>query len=287
MTLSESAPPDAIDHLRVLTLNVLAPAHADWPRRKPVLVEAIATRAPDIVALQEVEVSHVDHLLGRGWHLAAHPGRDPDGVGAILASRWPITGLGHDDLQVSDRSHDFTWTGVVVVRIDVPEPFGTVLVVHHKPVWGYDCEYERERQAVRTTRLVDDIVGGEAAHVILLGDLDAPADSSSIRYLTGRQALEATSVYYRDTWQEVHGDDPGHTFSPDNPLVLVGKMPAELGRRIDYILIRGGSHGPTLRPTTCERVLTDPVDGVQASDHYGLMADLVVPDHPPGEWSLR
>ena len=54
------------------------------------------------------------------------------------------------------------------------------------------------------------------------------------------------------------------------------------GRRIDYVSVRGRPQGPTLQVRSCERVFVDPVDGVQASDHYGVLAELVVPDHPPG-----
>jgi hypothetical protein len=31
-----------------------------------------------------------------------------------------------------------------------------------------------------------------------------------------------------------------------------------------------------------ERALVKPIDGVQASDHYGVLAELVVPQRPPG-----
>jgi hypothetical protein len=30
-------------------------------------------------------------------------------------------------------------------------------------------------------------------------------------------------------------------------------------------------------------VLAGPVDGVQASDHHGVLAELEVPERPPGE----
>ena len=57
----------------------------------------------------------------------------------------------------------------------------------------------------------------------------------------------------------------------------------ELGRRIDYIFVHCTvfvhctEHGPTLDVTTCERIFDEPVGGVWASDHFGVVADLVVP----------
>jgi len=88
-----------------------------------------------------------------------------------------------------------------------------------------------------------------------------------------------------DAWEATHPADPGPTFSPANPLVRAGQMPLELGRRIDYIMIRSGIHGATLAVADCQRVLDEPVKGVWATDHFGVMAELEVPAHAPGTWS--
>jgi len=40
---------------------------------------------------------------------------------------------------------------------------------------------------------------------------------------------------------------------------------------------RCGNHGPTLDVTTCERLFDKPIDGVWASDHFGIVAELAVP----------
>ncbi|MFH8409893.1 hypothetical protein ACH4FX_34705 [Streptomyces sp. NPDC018019] len=64
-----------------------------------------------------------------------------------------------------------------------------------------------------------------------------------------------------------------------------GDIPADPGRRIDHILVRCGSHGPTLTVAGCDRFLVEPVDGARASDHYGMTADLAVPARPPSEWA--
>lgn len=50
-------------------------------------------------------------------------------------------------------------------------------------------------------------------------------------------------------------------------------------RRIDYVFVRCGDHeGPTLEIAGCRRLFDQPVDGVWASDHFGLSLDLAVPD---------
>jgi endonuclease/exonuclease/phosphatase family metal-dependent hydrolase len=56
------------------------------------------------------------------------------------------------------------------------------------------------------------------------------------------------------------------------------------GRRIDYLLVRCGDHGPTLPIADCRRVFDQPVEGVWASDHFGVVADLELPRRPPGAW---
>jgi endonuclease/exonuclease/phosphatase family metal-dependent hydrolase len=69
--------------------------------------------------------------------------------------------------------------------------------------------------------------------------------------------------------------EPGETFTPSNPPVRDWDWPF---RRLDYVLVRCGEHGgPTLEITRCERFLDEPVDGVWASDHFGVVADLELP----------
>ncbi|HEV2873319.1 MAG TPA: hypothetical protein VG409_18105, partial [Actinomycetota bacterium] len=85
------------------------------------------------------------------------------------------------------------------------------------------------------------------------------------------------------------GDRPpgeaGHTFSPRNPLVTAGEMALERGRRIDYVMVRCGAHGPGLAVADCRLAFDQPVEGVWASDHYGVVADLELPRRRPGAWA--
>jgi endonuclease/exonuclease/phosphatase family metal-dependent hydrolase len=267
--------------MRILTQNVLGPAHGHgWDRRRAVLVDGFRALAPDVVALQEVV--DVPDLLGPGWHEVWHPTRADDGEGAALASRWPIGQVHTIDGRITDRARELAWSGTVLAEVLAPEPLGPFFVLHHKPIYHGDGEREREVQAVAAARLVRAVVPDPDRHVVLLGDFDARPDAASMRFWTGRQSLDGTSVSYHDAWESAHGDAPGLTFTPENPLVRVGGWHLVRGRRIDYVLVRGRPQGPTLQVRSCERVFVDPVDGVQASDHYGVLAELVVPDRPPG-----
>lgn len=281
---------DAIERrgqLRVMTVNLLSPEHADWRRRRPVLRDGFARLRPDLVALQETVwgggYDQAADLLGDGYHIARHSGRSADGVGAVLASRWPLGTVREVDLHVTARV-TLPWAAAVVAEVAAPPSVGPLLFVHHKPTYEIGHALERELQAVRCARFVEDLLDGRDLHVVLAGDLDDPPDSASVRFWTGLQSLHGTSVAYRDAWAAAHPGEPGHTFTPANPLVRAGEMSLELGRRIDHVMVRCGVHGPTLDVAGCELAFDAPVGGVWASDHFGVVADLAVPDHPPGAW---
>ncbi len=260
--------------LRILTLNVLSPGNGGWERRRPLIRAGLAGWRPDLVALQEVDERAAD-LLGAGYHLVAHSRRSADGVGAVLASRWPAGPVHEVDLRVTGRV-DLPWSAAVVATIEAPPPYGPLLFVHHKPAWQIGYAVERELQAVACARFVEERVAERPMPVILAGDFDDSPDAASVRFWTGKQSLHGVSVAYRDAWAAVHPDDPGHTFTPVNPLVRTGEMPLERGRRIDYVMVRCGVHGPPFDVVDCRRVFSEPVDEVWASDHCGVLADLRV-----------
>jgi endonuclease/exonuclease/phosphatase family metal-dependent hydrolase len=280
--------PTLPDTIRVLTLNVLSPSHAYWPRRRNLLRDCLSALRPDVVALQEVvwgnEHDEVHDLLGEEYHVAPQSARSDDGVGAVLASRVPFGAVRELDLHVTPRV-DLPWSAAVLAEVALPAPFGPTLFVHYKPTWHVGYAHERELQAVACARFVDEVAADRDVHVVVLGDLDDTPDSSSVRFWTGRQALDGYSVAYRDAWEAIHPDEPGHTFTPTNPLTTAGEMALELGRRIDYILVRCGTHGPTLPVADSRRVVDQPVDGIWASDHFGVLALLQVPEHTPGAWA--
>lgn len=281
MTLSGGMRPG----LRVLTANVLGPANAAWDDRLPVLARSLRQADPDIAALQEVpagrDLSVVTELLGEGYHVTPFSRTSENGIGAALATRRPHRVLAEIDQRDPGRAGELPWATTLLV--DVATPLGHVLVAHHKPSWPFPWEDARERQAVAAARAVEEHVGD--AHAVLLGDLDATPDAASVLFLRGRRPVDGFSVCYQDAWETVHPGEPGFTFDAVNPLVRRGEVATALTRRIDYVLVRSGLHGPTLQVRSCERLFTTPENGVWASDHFGVVAELVQPDHPPGGWA--
>lgn len=96
-----------------------------------------------------------------------------------------------------------------------------------------------------------------------------------MRFLSGRQSLDGISTAYRDCWESIHGGSPGWTFDPRNPLSTIDEPHLDRGRRVDYLLLRCGDHGPTLRTIDCRLTLDRPVAGILPSDHYGVTASLI------------
>ncbi|GIH20066.1 hypothetical protein Raf01_82380 [Rugosimonospora africana] len=272
------------------TLNVLTLSDAEGRRRQEVLRRGLLGLRPDVVAVQEVtrgpRFDQARHLLGPEFTVVDLPGQSPTGAGESLASRWPLGAVAALDLPIAGSSHESVRATALAAEVLLPPPLGPVLVVHHRGTYQQDLERAREQQAVATARFVEGLVAPRPERpVVLLGDFNADADAASIRFLTGRQSLDGVSVRYEDAWAAAHPDEAGHTFTPHNPLVRAGQMPLERGRRIDYAMVRGGPHGPLLDVADCRLIFTEPVDGVWASDHFGVCADLRLPHHPPGTWA--
>ncbi len=236
------------------------------------------------MALQEVACrppqQTADELLGPGYHTTAFSRTSDDGVGGLLATRWPHRAIAEVDHRL--REDSLPWAATLLAQ--VATPLGEVLLAHHKPSWEFPAEAERERQAIAASDAIEQHRTPDA-HVVVLGDLDATPDAASTQSWRGRRSLEGRSVCFLDAWESVRADEPGDTFSSANPLVRRGQVATALSRRIDYVFVRSGAHGPTLRVHDCFLVLDQPVDGVWASDHFGVVADLALPEHPPGSWA--
>lgn len=267
--------------LRCATLNVLGPSNPDWQRRQRVIRDTLRALNPDVVALQEVPVEDIEDLLGPGYGITRFSAASEDGTGAVLATRAPHRVLEEIDQRTPAHGEDLPWCATVVIELE--SPVGRLVVAHHKPSWPFPLEVEREQQARRAALAVERHAGDLPA--IVLGDFDATPDSASMLFWRGRRSLDGVSVCYQDAWETIRPIEPGLTFAAKNPLVQAGEVATAPSRRIDYVLVRAGRHGAMLRVLRCERFLDQPVDGVWASDHYGVVADLATPAHPPGTWA--
>jgi endonuclease/exonuclease/phosphatase family metal-dependent hydrolase len=270
--------------LRVLTLNV-ENVEGD-PRRTKAINTEIRRIDPDLVAFQEViadpDRAQLDELLAdtalRGTHQAdamsyTPPFADRYG-GTAVASRWPHTTVEVLDMRVAGAA-DVPWC-TLAVTVRVPDA-GELLFIGTTAAWRLDAEAVREEQAVALTDL--DARHRRALPTVIAGDFNAAPDAASIRYLRGLQSLGGRSVHYHDAW-EIAGAGPGYTWTVDNPntrdvVDAVVRQPQHR-RRIDYVFI-GSSHQH--RSAYCQVrsaavAFDQPIDGVWASDHYGVVVDV-------------
>jgi endonuclease/exonuclease/phosphatase family metal-dependent hydrolase len=272
--------------VRVATLNLWGRRGA-WEERRRLLIDGFRVLRPDLVAFQEAIVTEgyeqVTDILGLDYHLAHQTERETgrggdieDGQGISIASRWPLGEVWEPDLNVPPRTEDFA-CGTIIAEVLVPGPIGTLLFVNHLPNWQLTFECERELQTAIVGRAIEEITEErDLRHVVLSGDLDATPEAASVRFWRGLQSLGGMSVCYRDAWGSTHPEKPGPTFTAENPLVTAENWDweLELGRRIDHIFVRCSAHGPTLDIRACKRIFDEPVEGVWAGDHLGVMADL-------------
>jgi endonuclease/exonuclease/phosphatase family metal-dependent hydrolase len=259
-----------------------------WTSRNAVLTNGIRRLSPDVIAFQEAirteAFDQIADMLGPSYHLAHQRARQDDGSGATIASRWPINAIHEVDLHVTDRTGDFPCV-TLIAEIEAPSPFGRLLLANHVPNWELDFERERELQAVVAARAIDALRSSKIAHTVVAGDFNVDLEAASMRFWAGRQSFQDTSVSYTDAWTRVRPGEAGHTVSPRNPVRSKGTWPQDHGAKIDHILIRDVNHGPSLEVTSCSLAFTEPVDGLWASDHFGVVADLV-PAPPTPEPSI-
>jgi catechol 2,3-dioxygenase-like lactoylglutathione lyase family enzyme len=151
--------------------------------------------------------------------------------------------------------------------------------------------HHRRRQVVAIDRHIKDARGDldtitglrharDAMPPILCGDFNAQPDSDEIRFLNGFTMLEGHTTYYQDAWR-VAGDGPGYTEGDwrTNPLAASLNVPPQ---RIDYVFVgdsfqRKGNAG---RVISAQLAFHEPITGCHASDHAGLVVDVVWPNRP-------
>jgi endonuclease/exonuclease/phosphatase family metal-dependent hydrolase len=278
-----------MSRLRVLTLNVENLEGDD--RRTKAINQELRRIAPDLVAFQEVirgpDRNQLDELLAgtdlHGTHQAdamsyTPPYSDRYG-GTAVATRWPHTTLEVLDMRVAGAA-DVPWcTIAVTVPIPLERAQADVLFIGTTAAWRLDAEAVREQQAIALTDL--DARHRQTLPTIAAGDFNATSDAASIRYLRGVQSLNGRSVHYHDAW-EIAGHGPGYTWTTENPntrkvVDAVVRQP-ERHQRIDYVFIGSWHQHPKAfcQVRSAAVAFDQPIDGVWASDHYGVVVDVEI-----------
>ncbi len=258
--------------LRVVTINIWN-RQGPWPVRKKLLRAGLAALEPDIIGMQEVVargtttqahelVEDLGHQVAFG---KARPLDDTADYGNAITSRFPIVSQKVFDLPCLDVDEP---RSMLVVELDTPAGRLPVVVTHYS--WRMEHGFVRERQSLAVADVLDNIPAA-CLPPLFMGDLNAGPDERELLFLTGQLSLDGRHTSLTDCFAEV-GSGDGFTFDGrSNAFAEPWKEPP---RRLDYILIDGPDSRGRGTPIAAEVVLTEVVDDVTASDHYGVLANI-------------
>lgn len=252
--------------ITVLTLNVWgAPYAKSRPARMQAIAEKLRLMQPDIIALQECYLAAdrniiIEALNVAGWqrHYFAS---GLIGSGLLTFSRYPIIKAAFHRFRMGGKPErlqhgDFyAGKGIGLLRVKTPDSEIDVYNIH--PHAQYYPQDDNE-YAIYTSSNLYEAANFVNAHsdtnpVVLCGDYNVRPDQSGYRLIHMLANL-------RDTFHDQHPENPGITFSPDNPYV------SSNSQRLDYIMHRH------LTIHSVEIVFDDKPDNLPAySDHYGIM----------------
>jgi endonuclease/exonuclease/phosphatase family metal-dependent hydrolase len=262
--------------VRVVTWNLWW-RFGPWHERQAAIEHVLADVDADVVLLQETWIesglASQAARLGDGLGLHAVPAdvplRDGAAMGNAVLSRWPVVANETVPLPRADGSPGHRHA----LWCSLHTPAGRVGVVSTHLEYPFDDSATRQRQVAALCRLVVERRGDPATAfpTIVGGDLNAVPDSDEVRSLTGRRVPPEPGLVFTDAWDAV-GEGPGWTWDAANPYLATSAWPR---RRLDYVLVSWPRPKPVGNPVRCRLAGREPIDGVQPSDHYAVVADLV------------
>lgn len=271
--------------LRVATLNIWN-TQGPWDERRPVLTEQLRHINAEIVGLQEVlrlsaggaEMLQVgDIATALGYEVVFGPAKElGPGLqfGNAVFSKYPI--LASEVFRLPDGGTDEN-RALLYALIDSPIGRVPFFVTHLN--WKLHEANVRIEQVHAIVEHVDRLApeGTRTLPAVLVGDFNAEPDSDEIRFLKGFHVSNGKSTFFADAWHWSGDGSPGYTFDRRNPFAAISHEPP---RRIDYIFKRGLDAQHRLEPVRTEVVFDTAINGVFASDHFGLVSELELSDEP-------
>ena len=291
-------------NLRVVQLNAGSLLEPRWDERRHEIVAWLRQLQPDIVCLEEVWEDErtqntagwiVEHTpdFGFDWAFGGASFSErywPDPslrFGSAVLSRWPIDHHAHHRLPIHSDD-DPVAAGIPWELLHVHTAGLDVFACHLAPAPVHGLH--RRVQVLAIDEIIRAARGTlddnppfpdkrDGMPPILCGDFNAEPDSDEIRFLCGLTAIDERTTYFQDAWR-VAGEGPGHTQGwRDNPIAAAMNVPR---KRIDYVFVGD----PFQRRHDAGRILSTDLafhtslTGVLASDHTGLVVDVVWPDRP-------
>ena len=279
-----------MDRLKLVTLNFWG-KEPPLERRIALAVRQLRALAPDVVCLQEV------HPLEDDAHTTAHRIAEPLGMHAEYAEAcaWEEETWGAGTPAGSQGLAILTRTPLLDVRVlELPQPrpgdvrilLSGQIATSSEPVWVHtthlhyrlDDGLAREEQVLAIDRELRGLGRDkDSSPQILCGDFNATPDSDELRFMRGLTTLDGRRTHFQDAWLRIHPDDPpsGITWSSENEHTRPLRS-LDIDRRIDYVLVTSRKKDGRATVHDCRVVLSERDDGICASDHYGVYAEIQV-----------
>jgi endonuclease/exonuclease/phosphatase family metal-dependent hydrolase len=274
--------PDRSSIWRVVTLNVWN-RQGPWSARLPLIRDGLLALDADVIGLQEVlgfsgmSNQAEEIAAGTGWNVHYAPAWNVGGgltFGNAILSPHPLVDTATLPLPAPPTRDTRT---VAFARVDLLHGPMPVFVTH--------LSFELHLSSARCAQVraiadhVHELAPIDGPPPVLLGDFNAEPDSDEMRFLRGLTPLGGSSVYFADCWQVAAdpGAGPGYTYERRNPYAARSHEPS---RRIDYIYVRGPDRHLRGEPVAARIALDQPIDGVWASDHHAVVADICAAPRP-------
>ncbi|HEY4182672.1 MAG TPA: endonuclease/exonuclease/phosphatase family protein [Kofleriaceae bacterium] len=272
--------------VRVVTLNFWQ-LSAPLEKRLALAISQLAGLAPDVVCLQEV--------WPHGGRTTAHAIADALGMQVHYAPSVTWDG-GEEGLAILAKKIEAT------ASLALPEPrlkdarqlLSAQVATAGGPIWIHtthlhyrlDDGVAREKQVLAIDAAIRAHRTDTSPPQILCGDMNATPDSDEMRFLRGLTTLDGRRTHFQDAWLRLHretqpgdGPDEGITWSSENEHTRPLRS-LDIDRRIDYVYVTSRKKDGRGTVHRCGVVLTGREDGVCASDHYGVCADVQVVPNP-------
>lgn len=285
--------------LRIAQLNAGSLLEPQWDLRRHEILAWLERLDPDVVCLEEIWeddrhentatwlVRHAPpdrwyHVFG-GHSLPPAVWPDPSlRFGSAVLSRWPIDAH-HVELLPPDGPFPWELLHARTAGLDV---FAVHLAAAPTQAPGRLRQVLALDDAVKRLSSPDAVApavfGGPARAAmppVVCGDFNAEPDSDEIRFLCSLHTVDGRATFYQDAWR-MAGEGPGFTQDwRTNPIADGMNINR---KRIDYVFVgdpflRAGAAGRVLR---AELAFHEPLTGVVASDHAGLVVDVTWPTRP-------
>lgn len=280
--------------LRVVTLNLWG-TEPPLDRRVELAIRQLRALDVDVVCLQEVRpldgktgrttADVIAEALGMAAHYAVAVSWDDGAHGKLPAGQEGLAVLAKRivDARVVPLPEPRVADARILLSAQVETAGGPIWVHTTHLHYRLDDGLAREQQVLAIDEALRAHRDNTSPPQILCGDMNATPDSDEMRFLRGLTTLGGRRTHFQDAWLRLHreplpGEGPaqGITWSSENELTRPLRS-LDIDRRIDYVYVTSRKKDGRGTIHDCRVVMTErDADGVSASDHYGVYAEVQV-----------